>query len=138
MSAPDTTTPAPYSSDTHEDLDSSAGGESPDCPHRTDHLCVDCNDQEAEELEQVGNHSNSSKSMAHSNGTKLGGGSTVHPSFEDGVGHCATLAPINVDELTPSHQAALKGTDDSQGNSSTVTSDTEYGGKQTGKRKKKP
>ena len=138
MSAPDTTTPAPYSSDTHEDLDSSAGGESPDCPHRTDHLCVDCNDQEAEELEQVGNHSNSSKSMAHSNGTKLGGGSTVHPSFEDGVGHYATLAPINVDELTPSHQAALKGTDDSQGNSSTVTSDTEYGGKQTGKRKKKP
>ena len=36
LSTQENTTPAPYSSDTHEDLDSSPGGESPDCPPKTD------------------------------------------------------------------------------------------------------
>lgn len=86
---------------------------------------------------QVNDHSTPSRSMAQSNGVRLGG-STVHPPFEDDLGHYASLNPVGVEELSPSHQAALKGTDESQGNSSTVTSDTEYGGKQAGKRKKKP
>ena len=135
VSAPDTTTPAPYSSDTHEEVDSSAGGESPDCPHRSDHLYDECNWQEEEMTHK--NSSNPSQTMALKNGARLGDGMACAQS-EDDADNYALLNPIGVEELSPSHRDALKATDDSQGNSSVVTSDTEYGGKQTGKRKKKP
>ena len=122
VSAQETTTPVPYSSDTHEEVESSAGGESPECTTYNDHpLYMNIDSEDLNRVDSPGR-------MANSRESELSQTNQI-------ISQYAVLNPISIDEVAPNHHPHEQLPD--QEESSAITSDTDFQSKAAGKRKKK-